>query len=113
MDSATIDDLPPEILCLIFKRLSLNDLVELKWTCRLWYDLIASLRIERLYVTESANGLENWYHSRRLCRESEYCDLKLFLSEFESLSNLKYLKLSELFDQTSNQSIIGCLMSCN
>ena len=91
----TIGDLPPEMICTIFRHLSLCDLVRFKLVCKLWNSLISSnFKVTRLFVSAYINQKERW-HSSELVKEFELCHSNLFVSQSPShlLSGLRHLKI--------------------
>ena len=46
----TLHDLPPEMLCAIFEHLSLGDSHRYRTVCKLWNELLASIKIKSLFV---------------------------------------------------------------
>lgn len=93
MNQTTITDLP--LLLQIFGFLGLNDLIKSKSVCKLWNELISTMRIERLFVGLNLEDKEKWFHSDWPCKASELCHPKLFFAQCKKsiLSNLKYLKI--------------------
>ena len=94
--TASIDDLPPEMICELFKHLQPKHLVACSMVNKCWHSIYAGYRLHRLVVVDlEARPLGSWYHSDQEIEDLQLCDSKLFgrLIERPLLSNLKYLTL--------------------
>ena len=97
--STTIRDLPPEMVCELFKHLNLKQLLKMKSVCKLWNELISRMKIERLNVDVSYRCFndrgEVWYETHRPQLERDLCRPKLLigLCKKPMLAALKYLKI--------------------
>lgn len=92
----TTADLPPEILCKLFKHLRLSDLLKLKSVCKFWNQLISyNVKVARLLVDADLEIAERWCHPNRPFAEPELCEPDLFVTHCKRpiLSQLKCLKL--------------------
>ena len=93
----SFDDLPTEMICELFKHLSLHDLISCKLVCKRFNSIVSShSRMVRMVVDRVFENLQGWYHSNR--RTDEYletCHQNLFLRHYNRpiLSALKYLRL--------------------
>lgn len=113
--STNIEDLPPEIISvlfhLVFDANNLKDLVACSLVNKRWHSIYSTFKVQRLAaidedVRDPFNSfaiyyLANWYHSEERIREEEICSLKMCarLIDRPFLSNLKHLALSAyLFD---------------
>ena len=93
---ASIDHLPPEMLCELFKHLHPKDLLTCSQVNKRWYSIYTGLRLNRLVVT-----IDDYYsYSLRECsypirgiEEKDLCIPPIFycLVEKPLLSNLKHL----------------------
>lgn len=100
--SLTIDDLPLEMLCEIFKQLSPKELIKKKRVCRKWNQLISAMKIKRLNVVDVSYNLFNdpaealWYETHRPQLERDVCPPKLLIAMFNSpmLDHLEYLRVN-------------------
>ena len=98
--SATIHDLPPEMVCEILKHLSPKELIKKKRVCRKWNQLISRMKIERLNVDVSYklfnDSGEVWYETHRPQVERDMCRPKLLIALYKSpmLAGLKHLRVN-------------------
>lgn len=99
MSSQTgIDDLPPEMICELFKHISLlRDLVACSMVNKRWYSIYSAFKLERLAVFSHCNHyLVKWCYSDRKIEDKELYHPDLMSCRFEDKSlftNLKFLAL--------------------
>ena len=92
----SIDDLPPEMICEVFRRLPLNELATCSLVNKRWYSIYSVFKVHRLTMFEPRSGRtlsDKWYHSGETIKSEEHCSLAMFgrLVNNSLLSNLKYL----------------------
>ena len=96
--TASIDDLPPEMICELFKHLGLEDLIVCSRVNRRWYSIQAAFKLHRLFAigNDPSYELNQWRYPDRRVEEVERCSLAMLrrLIEKPLLSNLKHLALS-------------------
>lgn len=99
--TTSIDDLPPEMICELFRHLSLKDLVVCPLVNKRWHSIYSGFRVDRLVSIEVYWHSGIWCHPDRRVEQKELCSLSLFrcLSEKPLLSNLKYLTVVSSMDQ--------------
>ena len=100
--AASIDDLPPEMICELFEYLQPKDLAACSMVNKRWHSIYGGFRMHRLVAVDYDNwyyDLGKWYNSNQAIRE-ERSHLKIFrlLAEKPLLSNLKHLALSGELD---------------
>ena len=97
--TACIDDLPPEMICELFKHLPPKDLTACSMVNKRWHSIHAAFKLHRLAVLgfHPFYELIKFYGSSWPIQEAERCDLATFLrlAEKPLLSNLKHLALSD------------------
>ena len=104
--TASIDDLPWEMIRELFKHLGLEDLMACSMVNRRWHSVYAALKLHRLFAIGNHRDyrLTKWSYPTRRVEEVERCSLAMFcrLTEKPLLSNLKYLALSgcSYYDQS-------------
>ena len=94
--TASIDDLPPEMICELFKHLGPEDLIACSMVNRRWHSIYAGFKVRRLVAIEPHRyDLCEWFNSNRTIRQEERCCLSMYhrLAKKPLLSNLKYLVL--------------------
>ena len=94
MSSPTsIDDLPSEMICELFKHLCPKDLVTCSMVNKRWHNY-AGFKVHRLVVANYRVD-DKWYHSDRKIEDQELCSSERFsrLANKPLLSNLKHLAL--------------------
>ena len=90
---AIIEDLPPEMICELFKHLSVVDLATCSQVNKRWRSIYAAFKVEALAVTNDVE--DKWIYSNRKIEEFEFCRPEHFskLADQPLLSNLKQLAL--------------------
>ena len=97
--TASIDDLPPEMICELFKYLPLKDLLACSIVNRRWHSIYAGFKLHRLFViqphADDRHLHWSWFDSDQTTRKEDWCFLAMFLhlAEKPLLSNLKHLAL--------------------
>ena len=92
--TATIEDLPAEMIRELFKFLNLKDLVACAPVNKRWYSIFVTLKPDRLAVFDKFKFCE-WNYPARKVKQKELCPLVVF-NRFVGkpfLSNLKHLTL--------------------
>lgn len=97
-ESATINDLPAEMIAELFKHLSPKDLIACSTVSKRWYSIHGDIRLECLAVTpkKAKNPYsDKWSHSGREIVRKEMCHPNLFicLANRPLLTNLKCLAI--------------------
>ena len=95
--TASIDDLPPEMLSELFKHLNLKHLAVCSMVCKLWNQLISRHKVTRLVVVPRGLKKERWWHvSRPVDEYLEVCPLRMFATLLcrPILSSLKHLRIN-------------------
>lgn len=94
---ASIDDLPPELICELFKHLHLRDLAACSLVNKHWHSIYSSFKLDGLIVNQILHyDRSKWCHSDRKIEDKHLCHPKWFnhLAKKPLLSNLKHLALS-------------------
>ena len=95
--TATIDDLPAEMICELFKHLNLKDLAACSMVNKRWNKIYSGFKVQRLFAIGVSQKfhLHKWLSPFQLIRDEELVPLKLFgrLVDRPLLSNLKLLAL--------------------
>ena len=95
--SATIDDLPAEMIFELFKHLSLKDLTACSMVNRRWHSIHADFRVDSLVVSCKPGYIyiNKWGYPGRKIADDVWCHPELFLhfADKPLLANLKYLSL--------------------
>ena len=88
-----IDDLPPELLCMLFKYLHVKDLAACSLVNKRWYSIYSVFKVRRLVATDSL--VSKWCGSDETIPVNEQCPPQTFcrLAEKPLLSNLRQLAL--------------------
>ena len=96
LDITSIHDLPEEVLLLIFRNLSLHEIVKCSKICQSWREIIAQgiLRPELLKYANANEQLEIDFTERGWTRECQDTDLILFLYRKYHSYECKYHKTS-------------------
>ena len=92
--SSTIDDLPVEMICELFKRLHPKDLIVCSMVSKRWHSIYSHFKLDRLVVMDNLHlYLSNKCFPDRRVENQELCDQKLFgrLMGNTLLSNVKCL----------------------
>ena len=96
--TASIEDLPPEMINELFRHLHPRDLVTCSMVNKRWHSIYTDFRSVDSLVEQDPYGhiAHRWYHSGQRIEEKELCDSKLFsrLLDRPLLSNLKRLTIS-------------------
>ena len=92
--TTSIDDLPPEMICELFKHLHPIDLAACSMVNMRWHSIYAGFEMHRL-VAANYRFFGKWYHSGRTIEDRQRCSLEIFsrLANKPLLSNLKHLTL--------------------
>lgn len=106
--ATSIEDLPPEMISEVFKRLKLKHLVTCSLVNKRWHSIYTSYKLQRLAVADESrydNYFVKWSHSNRTIREEERCRPAAFvgLVEHPLLSSLKHLVLAGAFEFNLNK----------
>ena len=90
----TIDDLPTEMLCELFKHLNPRNLVACSLVNKRWNSAYSTFRVRRLVACAFRWSRDRWYDSRKF-EERDFCHLERFhrLIDKPLLSNLQHLAL--------------------
>ena len=101
---ATIDDLPPEMVCELFKHLQPKDLAACSKVNKSWHSIYAGFKLDRLFAVPSIffSYLLKWCYQDQIIEENELCDMENFsrLVDQPLLSNLKHLALFEYVSES-------------
>ena len=96
--TASIDDLPSEMICELFRHLPPNDLIACSMVNKRWHLIYDAFKLHRLAALDYQPYYELilWHGSNQPIQETERCDLAMFvrLAEKPLLSNLRHLALS-------------------
>lgn len=109
MSSSTIDDLPAEMVCELFKHLDPKSLIACSLVNKLWYALYARIRLDRLVVIKDLDKCPfKWRYSlreKKRIEERELCGPTMFarLIDRPMLCELKYLALMDPIQIDPNQ----------
>ena len=113
-----IDDLPAEMICEVFKRLNLKDLVTCSLVNKRWHSIYAAFKVHRLAAIDDhpIHGSRycdyrheiyfvKWSHPDRMVLEEELCRLAAFvrLAEKPLLSSLRHLALAGVLEFDLNK----------
>ena len=98
--TATIDDLPPEMICELFEYLPLRDLVVCSMVNKRWHSIYAAFKKHKLVIMQSRMNFINaisCHRSNRPIAEADRCRPWMFsrLAEKPLLSKLNHLTLSD------------------
>ena len=91
-----IDDLPPEMICELFKHLQLKDLFVCSMVNKRWRSIYAAFKVSTLVVLDAEfDQITKWGYPDRKFEDHQLCDPELFsrLADQPLLSNLKRLAL--------------------
>ena len=96
--TASIEDLPWEMINELFKYLSPKDLATCSLVNKRWHSVYVAFKLQRLAVIgddPEFYELSRWYNSNRRVDETERCSLAMFrrLAEKPLISHLKHLSL--------------------
>ena len=93
MSSASIEDLPPEIISMLFKYLPPMDLAACSMVNRRWYSIYATFKLHRLAAIGNVPfELGNWSYLDRRIEATERCHPAILrCSTKKLLSNLEHL----------------------
>ena len=79
---ATIEDLPPEMICELFKHLPLKDLLACSLVNKRWHSIFAGFKVHTLVVDEfdvyDLANIDKWTYPNRRFGDHELCDAALF-----------------------------------
>ena len=92
----SIDDLPPEMICELFKHLHLKDLAACSQVSKRWHSIYVDFKVQRLVVFDrKGSHIREWYQSGRRVEDHQLCHSDMFnrLAELPLLSSLKHLAL--------------------
>ena len=94
--TATIDDLPAEMICKIFRHLHPKDLAVCSRINKRWHSLYAGFKVDRLVASDAFNCMEPT-SSQREIEDKELCPLKMFsrIVGHPLILHLKYLVLTD------------------
>ena len=104
MSSSTtsINDLPTELICELFKYFTLKDLTACSMVSKRWHAIYSILKLDSLFAIDDdfyhrndLSSFEHFYHSNRAVGKEKRCRLKIVhrLVDKPLLSNLKHLAL--------------------
>ena len=107
--ATTIEDLPPEMICELFKHLPPKDiLVSCSLVNKRWHSIVDGFKVHTLVVTDEvyAKIISKWTYLNRRTQDHELCDGELFnrLADHPRAKHLKRLALlcGEDLADTSN-----------
>ena len=91
----SIDDLPPEMVCELFKHLRPKSLAACSMVNKRWHSIFTSFRLDRLVVEDFALKFGKWSYPDRRIEDQELCRLKMFcqLADQPLVSKLSHLAL--------------------
>ena len=98
--STTIDNLPTEMICELFKHLTPKDLLVCSMVNKRWHSIYADFKVRRLVTTDDLlDYYLNWCDSNQAVQEEELCHRNLFnfLVDKPLLSNLNHFGSMLLF----------------
>ena len=105
--TASIDDLPPEMISELFEHLPPKDLAACSLVNKRWHLIYSAFKLQWLVVIDFNRNFEHcmWYHSNRRIEEEDRCRLAVFhrLVAKPLLSNLKHLVLVDPFNFDLNK----------
>ena len=114
---SSINDLPPEMICELFKHLSPRDLVVCSMVNKRWQSLYSGIKLYRVAAIAKrfSDCLDNWSYPDRRIEDQELCPPELFhrLIDQPLLSNLKYLALCGLSSDFDLDKLSGLLTNNN
>ena len=91
--TTTIEDLPPEMICELFKNLPLKDLIACSRVNKRWHSLYAGFKVDTLVVLDKFYvNISKWTYLNRRFRDHEMCDAELFNRLADHPSRSKHLK---------------------
>ena len=93
-----IDDLPPEMVCELFKYLHPKDLAACSRVNKRWHSIYSGFKVHRLFVSKTHDPrFCHWYHSKRTVEDQQLIRPEPFgrLAGWPLLSNLKHLALRD------------------
>ena len=111
-----IENLPPEMICELFKHLPLKDLLVCPLVNRRWRSIYAGFRVSTLVVRDRHHAnIINWSYPGRKFGDHQLCSPELFnrLADQPLLSNLKHLALlcdNDQFDYAKLRSFSQSLV---
>lgn len=112
----TIDDLPAEMICELFKHLHLKDLLTCSMVNKRWQSIYSSFKLDRLAVIgHQDHFFREWCYPRWLVRDEEVCCPEMFnrLASKPLVSNLKHFALCDHLNRIdlNNLNRFGQLLS--
>ena len=95
--TATIENLPPEMICELFEYLHPKDLAACSMVNKRWHSIYAAFKKHRLVVKNNCVYPISWYSSNRPIAEADRCSSATFrhLAEKPLLSKLSHLILND------------------
>ena len=118
---SSIEDLPPEMICKLFKLLNAKDLVICSMVNKFWRSIYSNFKLDGLFVTtgnlnrEFADNLGKWSYLDQPIEDQELCEFKVFrhLIDRPLLSNLKRLYLAGKWSDLKGDKLNGLLTGSN
>lgn len=65
-----MNQMPPEILLMIFESLDINSLLCCRKVCRKWFFISKSLKVSSLAISDSFDKVDNYFHSNKQIKQS-------------------------------------------
>ena len=96
--TTSIDDLPPELIIELFRRLHPKHLAACSLVNKRWHSIYAAFKLHRLVALDFPLLVPTkWYHTDHEIEDHQVCTLQMFdrLAEQPIVSNLRYLALFE------------------
>ena len=93
---ATIEDLPPEMICELFKHLPLKDLLACSLVNKRWHSIVGYFKVHTLVVLDKGyTNIRKWTYPNRKFQDHELCDAELFnrLADHPRSKHVKRLAL--------------------
>ena len=94
--ATNIENLPPEMICELFKHLPLKDLIACSLVNKRWHSIVDNFKVHTLAVVDYAyTDINKWTYPNRKFRDHELCDADLFnrLADHPRSKHLKRLAL--------------------
>ena len=105
-DLSEINRLPIELLCVIFRKLSVEDLLRCEFVCKLWNQIVGCLNLRELVIAKRLKQRPRfWAYSGDQCSVNSILirsNLNINALESSFLFCIKQLKICNSFDHGKN-----------